>query len=76
VVRFKILHLGEHTIDNMIITGPSKDIIEEMMELFLASYTGPPDGDLDYMFARYIIDFSQGQGEILEWERQAPGIIH
>lgn len=75
MVRFRINHLGEHSVDNMVVTGPNKMIIMEMIDLFLAGYTGPPDGDLDYHFAKYVIEFSHGQGEILEWEPSTPGPI-
>jgi len=68
MVRFTVNTLGEHTIDNMVVTGPCRDIIVTMAELFLASYTGPPDGDLDYAFAEYIIGMSMGQGQILQWD--------
>ena len=76
MVRFTVHTLGEHTIDNMVVTGPCKEIIMEMAELFLASYTGPVNGDLDYPFAEYIIKFSQGQGRILEWTPTPPADIH
>ncbi len=76
MVKFRVHHLGEHTIDNMIVNGPAKAIIMEMVDLFLASYTGPPDGDLDHFFAQYVIDFSHGQGEILEWTPNPPSEIH
>ena len=76
MVRFIVHNLGEHTIDNLVVTGPSKDIIMTMAEMFLASYTGPPDSDLDYHFAEYIIKFSYGQGSILEWLPNAPPEVH
>lgn len=76
MVRFRVHHLGEHEVDNMMVSGPSKDIIMEMVDLFIATYHGPPDADLDYYFAQYVIDFAQGQGEILEWTPNPPGEIH
>ncbi len=50
--------------------GPFKEIVTEMAGMFLAGYTGPPDGDLDHPFAEYIIKISHGQGQILEWAKQ------
>ncbi len=76
MVKLTVHTLGEHTIDNLIVTGPASALLMEMLDLFLASYTGPPDGDLDYNFAEYIINFSHGQGEILEWEPNIPKNIH
>jgi hypothetical protein len=76
MVRFTVHNLGEHTINNMIVTGPFKDIIMQMIEMFLVSYTGPPEGDLDYHFVEYFINFSQGQGKILEWQPAPPSEIH
>lgn len=76
MVRFTVHTLGEHVIDNMVVTGPCRDIIMTMAELFLAAYQGPSDGDLDYAFAEYIIAMSMGQGKILEWLPSAPPIIH
>ena len=55
MVKFTVQNLGEHTIDNMVVNGPFQEIIMEMAELFLATYTGPAEGDLDYHFAEYII---------------------
>ncbi len=60
MVRFTVQNLGEHTIDNMVVSGPFKAIIMEMAKLFLASYTGPSEGDLDYHFAEYVINQSYG----------------
>jgi hypothetical protein len=76
MVRFIVNTLGEHTIDNMVVAGPNKEIIMTMTEMFLAGYTGPPEGDLDYYFAEYIIKFSYGQGRILEWLPAPPSRIH
>ncbi len=76
MVKFTVHNLGEHTIDNMVVSGPFKAIIMEMAELFLAAYTGPADGDLDYHFAEYIIQTSYGQGQILDWQPSSPGSIH
>ncbi len=76
MVRFTVHNLGEHTIDNMVISGPFKAIIMEMVEMFLASYTGPVEGDLDYHFAEYIIKNSYDQGQILEWKPNLSGEIH
>ncbi|OGR19792.1 MAG: hypothetical protein A2X81_02080 [Desulfobacterales bacterium GWB2_56_26] len=76
MVRFTVHTLGEHVIDNMVVTGPCRDIIMTMIEMFLAVYNGPPDGDLDYAFAEYIISFSMGQGKILDYKPSPPGEIH
>lgn len=76
MVKFTVHNLGEHVIDNMIVTGPCRDIVMAMAEMFLATYTGPPDGDLDYHFAEYIINMAMGQGRILEWRPAPPGAIH
>lgn len=75
MVRFTVHTLGEHVIDNMLVTGPCRDIIMTMVDMFIAAYDGPPDGDLDYAFAEYIISFAMGQGKILEWQPSAPGGI-
>jgi len=75
MVKFTVYSFGEHTIDNLVVTGPCRDIIMTMTELFLASYTGPPDSDLDYAFAEYIIGMSMGQGQILAWEPTSPQTI-
>ncbi len=76
MVRFTVHNLGEHTIDNMVVSGPFKAIIMEMVDMFLATYTGPIDGDLDYHFAEYIINNSYDQGQILEWKPTDSGEIH
>jgi len=76
MVRFTVHTLGEHLIDNMVVTGPCRDIIMTMAEMFLATYTGPPNGDLDYAFAEYIIGMSMGQGQILDWQPSPPSEIH
>jgi len=72
MVKFTVQNLGEHTIDNMVVSGPFKAIIMEMAEMFLASYTGPIEGDLDYHFAEYIIKQSYGQGQIIDWKPSPP----
>jgi hypothetical protein len=76
MVRFTVLTLGEHVIDNMVVSGPCRDIITAMAEMFLATYTGSADDDLDYAFADYIIKMSLGQGEILEWRPSPPQSVH
>lgn len=76
MVRFTVHNLGEHTIDNLVVSGPFAAVVMEMAELFLATYAGPADADLDYHFAQYIIDTSYGQGQILEWKPASPGAIH
>lgn len=79
MVRFTAHNLGEHSIDNMVVSGPFKAIIMEMAEMFLAGYTGSTEtdeGDMDYHFAEYIIKMSYGQGRILEWKPNPPGEIH
>lgn len=79
MVRFTAHTLGEHIIDNMVVTGPFRAIIMEMVEMFLAGYTastGPDERDMDYHFAEYIIKMSYGQGRILEWNPNPPGEIH
>lgn len=76
MVRFTVHNLGEHTIENMIVKGPFKDIVMTMADIFLATYTGPPNGDLDFHFAQYIIAMSQGQGKILEHTPPPPEATH
>ena len=76
MVKFTVHTLGEHVIENMFITGPYRDIIMTMAEMFLAAYNGPPDGDLDYAFAEHIIALSMGQGKILDWQPAPPSKIH
>jgi hypothetical protein len=76
MVRFTVHTFGEHVIDNMVVTGPFRDIIMTMAEMFLATYNGPPNGDLDYAFAEYIIGVSMGQGRILDWQPSPPPEIH
>mgnify|MGYP003493590999 FL=1 len=76
MVKFTVHTLGEHVVDNMVVTGPCRDIIMTMAEVFLATYSGPPNGDLDYAFAEYIIRVSMGQGRILEWQPMPPQQIH
>lgn len=65
MVRFTILNLGEHTVENMVVSGPFKDIVLAMAEMFVATYTGPPE-EMDYQFAKHVISMSQGNGQILE----------
>ena len=76
MVKFTVHTLGEHVIENMLVTGPNRAIIMTMADMFLATYSGPPDGDLDYAFAEYIIGMSMGQGRILEWTPSPPQEIH
>jgi len=76
MVRLTVHTLGEHIIDNLEVIGPCRDIIMTMVEMFLTTYTGPSNGDLDYAFAEYIIGVSMGQGQILEWLPSPPGEIH
>ena len=79
MVRFTVHNLGEHTMDNMVVSGPFKTVVMEMAKMFLATYTGstdPAEADLDYLFAEYIIKMSYGQGQILEWKPNPPGAIH
>ncbi len=76
MVRFTVHNLGEHTIENMVVSGPFKAIIMEMAEMFLAGYTGPIREDIDYHFAEYIIKNSYGQGQIVEWKPTPSGQIH
>jgi hypothetical protein len=76
MVKFTVQNLGEHTIHDMVVSGPFKAIIMEMAEMFLATYTGPAEGDLDYHFAEYIIKQSYGQGQIIDWQPIPPGKIH
>jgi hypothetical protein len=76
MVTFTIHNLGKHTIDNMIVSGPFKDIVMEMAEMFLLTYTGPPNEDLDYPFAEYIISLSHGQGKIIEYQPNPPQEIN
>lgn len=66
MVKFTAHNLGEHSIENMVVKGPFKEIVMSMADMFLATYTGSPDGDLDFHFAKYIISMAQGQGKILE----------
>lgn len=70
MVRFTVHHLGEHTVENMIIGGPFKEIILTMADVFLATYTGNTK-EMDYHFAQYVIQMSQGNGRILE-QTEAP----
>ena len=70
MVKFTVNHLGEHTVENMIVSGPFKDIVLTMADLFLATYTGDPR-DMDFHFAQYVITMSQGNGKILE-QTEAP----
>lgn len=76
MVRFTVQNLGEHIIDNMVVKGPFSNIVMEMAEMFLATYSGPPEADMDYDFAEHIIHFSGGQGKILEYRPNRPGTIH
>lgn len=76
MVRFVVHNLGEHTIDSLVVDGPAKKVIMAMADMFLATYTGPTDVDLDYQFAQYIIELSYGQGRILEYSPPPPAEIH
>lgn len=67
MVRFTVHNLGEHSIENMVVSGPFKEIVMSMADMFLAGYSGPSGGDLDIHFAQYIISMSLGQGTILEY---------
>lgn len=75
MVKFTVHNLGEHVIDNMMVTGPFQEIIMSMADMFLATYNGPPEGDLDYAFAEYVIRVSIGQGRILEYHPPPPQVI-
>jgi len=55
----------------MIVTGPFKDIIFTMAELFLTTYQGEAK-DMDYHFALHVISMSQGNGAILEHTEAPP----
>ena len=70
MVRFTVHNLGEHSVENMIVTGPFKEIILTMADLFLATFSGDPK-DMDYHFALHVISMSQGNGAILE-QTEAP----
>ena len=65
MVKFTVHHLGEHTVENMIVTGPCRDIILTMADLFLATYAGERE-ERDYHFALHVISMSLGNGSILE----------
>lgn len=71
MVRFTVHHLGEHSVENMIVSGPFKDIILTMADLFLSTYNGDPR-DMDYYFACHVIAMSQGNGSILEQTEPPP----
>jgi hypothetical protein len=47
-----------------------------MAEMFLTTYSSPPNGGLDYAFAEYIIGMSMGQGQILDWRPSPPDAIN
>ena len=70
MVKFTVHHLGEHSVENMIVSGPFKDIILTMADLFLAGYQGDSK-DMDYKFAVHVISMSQGNGAIIE-QTEAP----
>jgi len=76
MVRFTVHSLGTHTIDNLQITGPFQDIVQSMADIFLATYHGSPETDLDLALAQHIIKMSGGQGQILEHIPNAPGPVH
>ncbi|BHH85797.1 hypothetical protein [Desulforhopalus sp. 52FAK] len=71
MVRFTVHNLGEHSVENMIVTGPFKEIILTMADLFLATFSGDPK-DMDYHFALHVISMSQGNGAILEQTETPP----
>lgn len=64
MVKFTVQHLGEHSVENMVVSGPFKEIILTMADLFLAGYQGDPK-DMDYQFAVHVISMSQGNGAIV-----------
>jgi hypothetical protein len=76
MVRFTVHSLGEHQIENMVVTGPFKEIVMTMAELFLTTYVGDPQEDLDLHFARHVIAMSGGQGKILEHTPAPPEEIN
>ena len=67
MVGFFVHSLGEHCISNMDVSGPCREIVIAMRELFLATYSGPPEADLDLALAQHIIAQAYGQGRILEY---------
>jgi len=71
MVKFTVHNLGEHTVENMIVSGPFKDIILTMADLFLVTYTGDQK-DMDYHFALHVISMSLGNGKILEQTEPPP----
>lgn len=75
MVKFTVQHLGEHTIANMVVSGPFKEIVMQMAGVFLAGFTEPPESDMDYNFAEYIINMSNGQGKIIEYQPNPPSTI-
>lgn len=76
MVRFTVLNLGEHTIDNMQVSGPFREIVMEMAKTFVAGFQRTPEADIDLDFAQYVIQMSGGQGQILEHRPNAPGSVH
>jgi len=76
MVRFTVHNLGEHTIDNLQASGPFKEIVMEMADIFLAGFQGSPGADVDLYFAEHIIKMSGGQGQILEHRPNEPGTVH
>jgi len=76
MVKFTVHSLGEHVVDNLQVYGPAKDVIGAMLDLFLATYHGPADGDLDFEFVQYVIRISSGQGTILEYTPPGPPEVH
>lgn len=76
MVKFTVHKLGEHIIDNMVVTGPCRDIIMTMAESFLATYYGPPNDELDFAFAEYIIAQAKGKGRLIGYMRSPPQEIH
>lgn len=76
MVRFTVHNLGEHTVENLVVTGPFKEVVMAMVDMFLATYSGPPEGDLDFHFAQHVITMAHGQGKILEHTPPPSKTIH
>ena len=76
MVRFTVHTFGEHIIDNMQVSGPFKEIISEMTDMFFAMYQGAPEDDLYLKFAEHVISISGGQGQILEYVPNDPPPTH
>ncbi|SDP22533.1 hypothetical protein [Desulforhopalus singaporensis] len=76
MIRFTVHNLGEHTIENLMVEGPFREVVGSLLETFLATYGGPTGADLDYEFVTHLIAMSHGQGEILERTAAPPEKIH